>query len=390
MNHLRSLEPADAETAASMLAIAAADGISLLPEGRRTKLRARAESNGAAALRSTALTSGLVHYAGDLVATAPAGATLSEVNEVLARERQWIPLDPPFADRATIGGIVACNDSGPHRHRFGSPRDLIIGIEVALTNGRVVHSGGRVVKNVAGYDLARLFCGSRGSLGLITSVTFKLAPLPPASRTILARFSSTAAAANAALQLSIATHLTPAAVDIWAPHPRLLVRFETTQNSADRMAASARDLLAPLADEVTLCTEEEERRLWHGHSAAESATDGIVATVSVLPTSVSATLDRIQHLADDHGLEWTVTGRAGLGALRVCGSGGPHAQVAFATALRAALPPGAGHLQILGLDAGAGETVDLGGPLGSAASVGLAVKRRFDPTGVLPYPWGRA
>src|SRR5918911_1195460 len=91
--------------------------------------------------------------------------------------RQWLPLDPPHADRATIGGIVAANDSGPRRQHYGAPRDLIIGVEVALTDGRVARAGGRVVKNVAGYDLSRLLCGSFGSLGGITSATFKLIPL---------------------------------------------------------------------------------------------------------------------------------------------------------------------------------------------------------------------
>ena len=90
---------------------------------------------------------------------------------------------PARADRATIGGIVATNDSGPRRHRYGTPRDLIIGIEMALADGRVAKAGGRVVKNVAGYDLSRLLCGSFGSLAVITSATFKLSPLPPASRT---------------------------------------------------------------------------------------------------------------------------------------------------------------------------------------------------------------
>ena len=121
------------------------------------------------------------HVAGDLVATVPAGASLDAVNDVLRRERQWLPLDPACSNRATIGGIIATNDSGPRRHRYGTPRDLIIGIEIALADGRIAKAGGRVVKNVAGYDLSKLLCGSLGSLAVITSATFKLAPLPPAS-----------------------------------------------------------------------------------------------------------------------------------------------------------------------------------------------------------------
>jgi FAD/FMN-containing dehydrogenase len=127
----------------------------------------------------------LAHQHGDLTATVEAGATLREVNETLARHGQWLPLDPPFADRATIGGILATNDSGPLRHRYGTPRDLVIGVRLATTDGTVAKAGGQVVKNVAGYDLSKLVTGSFGSLAAIVSATFKLAPLPRATKTIV-------------------------------------------------------------------------------------------------------------------------------------------------------------------------------------------------------------
>lgn len=386
---LSSFEPPDAQTAASMLAIAAADGISLVPEGNRTKLRAQIKSGGAPPISSTRLTTGLAHYAGDLVATAPAGATLHDVNAVLARERQWIPLDPPHGDRATIGGIVACNDSGPRRHRFGAPRDLIIGIEVALTNGRVAHSGGRVVKNVAGYDLARLFCGSRGSLGLITSVTFKLAPVAPVSRTLVARFSTIQKAAEAASTLSASTGLTPSALEIAAPHPRLVVRFESTARATEHMATSARAMLVPVADTVIDCEGDAEAKAWNAHASASSTTSGLAASISVLPTKVAAAIEHVERLAGQHGLEWAVSGRAALGVLRTDCAGDAAAQAAFAIDLRAAVLTLGGSVQVLGIGDGAAVGTDLLGPVGSSAAVGFAVKRRFDPSGVLPYPWVR-
>src|SRR6185295_11544977 len=148
----------------------------------------------------------------------PAGASLAHVNEVLGREGQWLPLDPPLSDRATIGGIVATNDSGPRRHRYGTARDLIIGIEMALVDGRTAKAGGRVVKNVAGYDLSRLLCGSFGTLALIVSATFKLAPLLAAAP------------------------LTPSAVELDSPPARMLIRFETTPGAAEQQAAAACDL----------------------------------------------------------------------------------------------------------------------------------------------------
>jgi hypothetical protein len=113
------------------------------------------------------------HQHGDLTATIEAGATLLDVNRELAHHGQWLPLDPPFGDRATIGGLLATNDSGSLRHRFGTPRDLVIGVQLATTDGTLAKAGGRVVKNVAGYDLSKLVCGSFGSLAAIVSATFK-------------------------------------------------------------------------------------------------------------------------------------------------------------------------------------------------------------------------
>ena len=98
----------------------------------------------------------LAHQHGDLTAIIEAGATLHDVNHALARHGQWLPLDPPFAEHATIGGILATNDSGPLRHRYGTPRDLVIGIQLATTDGLLSKAGGQVVKNVAGYDLSKL------------------------------------------------------------------------------------------------------------------------------------------------------------------------------------------------------------------------------------------
>src|SRR5205085_5901347 len=137
------LTPCDAATAAEMLAEAARARHSVRPRGSGTKLDWTGRSQPIGVDMSLlGLDRPIAHYAGDLVATIPAGMTLSAANAVLGQSGQWLPLDPLFADRATIGGIVATNDSGPRRYRYGSPRDLIIGIEVALTDGRVARAGG--------------------------------------------------------------------------------------------------------------------------------------------------------------------------------------------------------------------------------------------------------
>jgi glycolate oxidase FAD binding subunit len=126
------------------------------------------------------------HAAGDLVVTAQAGVTLAALQEHVAPAAQWLALDPP-EPAATVGGVVATAASGPRRLLYGTPRDLLIGVTVVLADGTIAHSGGKVVKNVAGYDLGKLFTGSFGTLGVIAQCTFRLHPLPVDRRVVLAQ-----------------------------------------------------------------------------------------------------------------------------------------------------------------------------------------------------------
>lgn len=124
----------------------------------------------------------LEHAAGDMTVTVEAGCKISSLQQVVAQRGQRLALDPLWPDRATVGGVLATNDSGTLRHAFGSPRDLLLGVTVALPDGTLARSGGKVVKNVAGYDLPKLMAGAYGSLGVVTSATFRLHPVPRATR----------------------------------------------------------------------------------------------------------------------------------------------------------------------------------------------------------------
>ena len=129
----------------------------------------------------------LQHTPEDMTVTVESGVTLAELQATLARRGQWLPIDPPNPERLTIASLLAENVSGPRRLGFGTIRDHLIGLEVALADGRLIHSGGQVVKNVAGYDLLKLFIGARGTLGLIVEATFKLLPRPEAEHFVSAR-----------------------------------------------------------------------------------------------------------------------------------------------------------------------------------------------------------
>src|SRR4030095_7430980 len=122
----------------------------------------------------------------DLMAVAEAGMRLAEFNQRLAESGQWLPLDPPDDGNATIGGVVATGLSGPQQFGYGRPRGMVVGMKVVLSDGSIIKVGGRVVKNVAGYDLSKLFTGSYGTLGVITQLNFKLRPLPECQATVIA------------------------------------------------------------------------------------------------------------------------------------------------------------------------------------------------------------
>ncbi|MBS1818617.1 MAG: FAD-binding oxidoreductase [Acidobacteria bacterium] len=367
-----TVTPSTASEAAGFLLQAAHDRTRVTPVGCRSRLHLATDPSRLIALSCCGLTTGFAHHAGDLVATVPAGLSLSAANASLASQGQWIPLDPLAGSHTTIGGLVAMNDSGPRRHGYGSPRDLIIGIEVALANGTVAHGGGRVVKNVAGYDLGRLFCGSRGSLGLITAVTFKLAPLPRASRTVVAHYASAADAARAALVLARSA-LTPSCLEVVAPEPRLLVRFESTASSADRMAEHTRALLAG-ASRADIVRDENERAVWERHHATFEVAPRVDKLVA-LPMRVPDLLEELTRLADVTAL----SARPAVGVVDIVTNGPrPHPALARVTSTLEA------HVDVVRGDPHDPLTVE---PPRSTAGVMRAVKQQFDPAGILAWPW---
>ena len=156
------------------------------------------------------------HEPGDLTVTVEAGVTITELQAALGNRGQWLSLDPADAARATLGGVLAANAAGPRRHLYGTARDLLIGVTVVTADAAVVKGGGKVVKNVAGYDLPKLFIGSYGTLGVIVEATLKLRPVPEAERLVALRFARLKDAA-AAVRALLASDLIPNAVELLDP-----------------------------------------------------------------------------------------------------------------------------------------------------------------------------
>jgi glycolate oxidase FAD binding subunit len=197
------------------------------------------------AIETTRLAGVVEHAIGDLVVTIHAGARLADVQSTLGEHGQRLALDPPEPG-ATIGGIVAAAASGPLRFRYGTPRDQVIGITVVLADGTIAKSGGKVVKNVAGYDLGKLFTGSFGTLGAIATLTLKLQPVPPARRVV----SVPADDPGAVWGLVARSTAAPAAVEWDGTHVHVLV--EAAAAAVDPIASSLAGRLgsASIADRV--------------------------------------------------------------------------------------------------------------------------------------------
>jgi glycolate oxidase FAD binding subunit len=272
--------------------------------GAATKLRWAPDASPDLELSTAGLDRIVEHNAGDLTAVLEAGVPLARAQKTFREAGQMLALDPLDAGGATIGGIVAANDSGPLRTRYGGARDLVVGMRVALADGTVAKSGGKVIKNVAGYDLAKLFTGSHGTLGAILEVAVRLHPLPPATATAVGHTRSPHLLAGGAAALSHA-RLEQMGLDVrWAAGAGMVLgRFGGV--AARAQAESAERLLGGAGLETELVADDEP--LWQAQREGQRSPEGLVVRVSAVQTD----LEQLAALAERHGA--TLVGRAGLG-----------------------------------------------------------------------------
>jgi glycolate oxidase FAD binding subunit len=349
----------------------------------------------------------LEHEPGDLTATVEAGITLDKLHTALGTHGQWFPLDPPAPAEATLGGVLAANAAGPRRQGYGTARDLVIGMRVVAADGQLVRAGGKVVKNVAGYDLVKLYIGSLGTLGIIADATLKLRPRPESEGACWAAFPALGPAAAAALALAGA-ELGPVALVLLdagaaeacgrhagiavGPAPAVLVAFDglpgavTWQRDevAGRLrAAGARgvEILDAGGTARALDAVRDARRLVAGPIAA--------ATVGVLPADVGAYLEAVGASARAAGVRLAAVAHAGHGVvtlvLAAAGTEPPPAAVTAATlaGCRDAARARGGHLAVEWAPLGVREACPVWDPPGPAVDLMRGLKARLDPRGVL-------
>ncbi|MFO7301220.1 MAG: FAD-binding oxidoreductase [Acidobacteriota bacterium] len=280
----------------------------------------------------------VAHEASDLTATIEAGATLRDVNAALARHGQQLPLDGLQGEHGTIGGLVATNHAGPMRHRYGTPRDLVIGMTVVLGDGLTAKSGGRVVKNVAGYDLARMMSGSHGTLGVITQVTFKLAPLAPVSRTVRIDLRHPADAVAFADLLRQA-QCEPDALDFRFEHGddqhhaplTVFVRFASVAPAVDDGCRHARRAALEVDGRIEMLPADAAAECWRGQMAF-NATGTTMLRLSWKPAELARAAETLRTAA--RGVPFVWTGRLGVGAGTVTLGGSPDDHPAVVEQLR--------------------------------------------------------
>jgi glycolate oxidase FAD binding subunit len=294
--------PATREELGAALSAAADAGTPVRLRGGGTKLGwTRPAPPDAIELSTTGLDEIVEHNAGDLTAVLEPGVLLADAQAMFAKAGQMLALDPPDGG-ATVGGVVAAADSGPLRARYGSPRDLVVGMRVALSDGTLAKSGGKVIKNVAGYDIAKLFTGSFGTLGAIVELSVRLHPLPPHTAT------ATGASADADELARGAAALAQSALEQYGLDVRweagrgaVLARFAGASPQPQAEAAEALLRQEGLSTEIV----DDDDALWDAQRAAQRGP--LVVKVSGLPTR----LPDLLRSADDLGA--SLVGRAALG-----------------------------------------------------------------------------
>jgi glycolate oxidase FAD binding subunit len=391
--------PADAEQASALLRAAAGLGLTVLPRGMGSRLHWGYPPASCDLLLETARLDRVVeHAAGDLVATVQAGVRLDRLAEVLGAAGQRLALDPPGG--GTVGGVLATAAAGPLRLRYGTPRDLLIGITIVRADGTVARSGGKVVKNVAGYDIGKLFAGSRGTLGLITQATFRVHPLPAETAYVTAEY---AAAVDVCQMISKAMEsvASPVAAEIDWPAAdatmRACVALEGDPSSVAERAITLVSLLEP--DAVAASVRSKPPDWWGAGPAARQ--DGTVLQIGFWPGDLGMVLAEIRAAAEAAGLDPAVGGSAASGVVYagLDADQDPGAVASFVAVLRETvghgLPGGSGpaprHAQgpparvnvvVLHAPPEVGTLIDLFGPVPSLALM-RAVKNQFDPAGTM-------
>ena len=392
--------PASTHEIQEVLGYAAEGGLSVIPAGSGTKLGVGNPPEQVDLVLSTSRLDQVLEYEpADLTVTVEAGIRLATLQEGLAKHGQYLSLDPPYADRCTIGGMTATNASGPSRLRYGSTRDLVLGMRVVQSSGTVVKSGGKVVKNVAGYDLSKLYLGSFGTLGVIAEVSLKLQPLPELERTVLLTFTETGEAINVASEIA-GSQLLPTFLNLFvngaplteAPEPCLLIGLdghpETVEWQIDAIKTMAQQNVN-IGVEVYEGQQQELRASMCAFPEDESASPIVICRANLRMTDVEGFVNTVLDVNESAAWRVRAMGLMGNGIVYVVFSDFPDGDVPVqhvadtVASLRDTTANVGGNLIVESAPTTLKGQIDVWGSVGRSFELMKAIKTRLDPIGLL-------
>jgi glycolate oxidase FAD binding subunit len=399
--------PGSVEEVSAVLAACSEARVGVIPWGGGTSMGQGAiPARGEVALGLTRLDRVLEHEPADMTSTVQAGMTLAAYQAALGERGQFLALDAPSSGRATIGGILAANVSGPRRIRYGTARDLLIGAKIVHADGTVTRSGAKVVKNVTGYDLNKLYVGSLGTLGVIVEACFRLYPHPTAERTWIGWLPDAARGRDAVAAL-LDSPLVPSALELLnraaaegvlsqagispkAGSMLLAVAVASVPEAVAAQLGEVARLARPHGGEGEVVAGEAHERFWQAvRDVGANGEAGITLKASVLPGHVGEAFGRGEAIAAQHGLRVASVSEAGTGVVRYrlwdgAGGGEPQRRMVEAVlALRAMAGGVRGSLVVLDAPPEVKAAADVWGPVGQGLALMRALKEQFDPSHTL-------
>ncbi len=379
--------PRTQQQLAAVIATAYTNNWRILPCGSGSKLSWGGLAKGVDIVVSTERINQLIEHAvGDLTVTVEPGMKFSDLQALLAKSRQFLALDPTAPESATIGGIVATGDTGSLRQRYGSVRDQLLGITFVRADGQVAKAGGRVVKNVAGYDLMKLLSGSYGTLGFISQLTFRVYPLPEASGTVV--LTGSAEAVSQAADILRGSALTPVQADLLSTKLvsslglgqglGLIARFQSISESVKEQSNRVLEVGQKLGLDGAIFTDGDEANLWQRlqERIHTTATESVITCkIGVLPTAAVEILTQVElgliHISSGLGLLQLEDKDQVLKVRDACGG------------LRLRTQASSGFLTILEAPVAVKEQIDVWGYTGNALPLMRRIKQQFDSKNIL-------
>ena len=404
--------PGSTDEVRAVVAAAAEAGVPVMTWGGGTAMAVGAPARAPGIVLGLRRLNQLIeHEPGDLTATVQAGMTFAALQTALRARGQWLSLDPPDAERATVGGVIAANASGPRRHLYGTARDLLIGVTVVTGEAAVVRGGAKVVKNVAGYDLPKLFIGSYGTLGVMVDMTVKLRPLPEEERFVALPFEQLKEA-GAAVRRLMMSDLIPNAIELLdaeasrhldglagaapaaptagrlSPAATLVVGFDGLREQVDWQCAELGRMMGsvggrqPRALSVEVCAAL-------GTAARDAFSEpAAVMRISTVPSQVSELMGLGAAAARARGLTSAWSAHAGSGVVTAA-LGAPRdrsevsAVVAVLTEWRETARTGGGYATLESAPLRVKSQIPVWDDLGGAGRLMERIKAQLDPRGIL-------